>query len=961
MRNLTGYKLGVVIDANGAKALSTLAAVDRAATKTSGSLGSLGSVAGGVATAVGTLAGGLLTSAITSTVGAVGGFLKDAAAQGIAFNATVESASISLKRLMGNAAAATGHIEELKIAATQAPVGFTNLLKLDQLLQNVKFSAAGLPALLRDASRGVALMAGTDDLDGRMERITVQLAQMTTKGKAQAEELNILAENLIPVYDLLANATGLSVKKLQEYASKGQLKGKETATLILQELAKASKEVGAEIDNSYAVLISNLQDKQEQLAGRGTQRLFAATKEAAAGLLNQSDAADKLADKLDAATGAAVDFGKGILTSIRTGNFATAGMQMVEGVASGIKSGATTLWDQGKAVANQVWSGIKKEAGINSPAENFKPLGLAMAEGIAVGITNGESIVNEALGRLIGGALMAGGRALRPGESRARTPEENRQRAEAFVDDPRVRAFLDTISKAEGAGYKTQFGGGQFGSYNWHPQEAITRRMGGKRITSTAAGRYQFLSRTWNSVASFLGLDDFSPRNQDIAAVELLRRRGVLGNILGGDISGALTGSNKEWASLPGSPYGQPTKRASDLIGFYNQRLAGMGGTPANTGTRAAVEVRATKAAPLPVMIVDNRAMNAGTITAGAGLVPLSDVTPSMFGGLTGGLVNLPAAAPSLFKPAAASTAPGKLTEYKTQSQAEARGSVLGGSQPGGLFAGMGADIGASGTGALAGLKDGFKEVKDMGKAALSGMASGVGNIVQDFVMLGETGPAALKKVTAQVLASASAEAATLAIMETAKGFATMFTNPAESAGHFAAAGLFAAVAVGTGLAGRGLAGKSDKGGISEEQRRQAANANMASESYAGNQFTRRAMGGPVNRGRAYIVGENRAEVFVPNQNGQIVPSLDEYGRQQRHLNELRGAADKWEGSILGRMIEKAISKLEAQMSRFEAVRGQDVFLQFTRDNPRAIGRAAVSALDQDDALSSRLGRRIAA
>lgn len=39
------------------------------------------------------------------------------------------------------------------------------------------------------------------------------------------------------------------------------------------------------------------------------------------------------------------------------------------------------------------------------------------------------------------------------------------------------------------------------------------------------------------------------------------------------------------------------------------------------------------------------------------------------------------------------------------------------------------------------------------------------------------------------------------------------------------------------------------------------------------NQLPKRAMGGPVTRGRGYLVGERGPEMFVPNQSGQIVPN----------------------------------------------------------------------------------------
>lgn len=42
-----------------------------------------------------------------------------------------------------------------------------------------------------------------------------------------------------------------------------------------------------------------------------------------------------------------------------------------------------------------------------------------------------------------------------------------------------------------------------------------------------------------------------------------------------------------------------------------------------------------------------------------------------------------------------------------------------------------------------------------------------------------------------------------------------------------------------------------------------------------GSTFTnRREFGGPVSKGRSYIVGEKRPELFVPNTNGIIVPQL---------------------------------------------------------------------------------------
>ena len=47
-----------------------------------------------------------------------------------------------------------------------------------------------------------------------------------------------------------------------------------------------------------------------------------------------------------------------------------------------------------------------------------------------------------------------------------------------------------------------------------------------------------------------------------------------------------------------------------------------------------------------------------------------------------------------------------------------------------------------------------------------------------------------------------------------------------------------------------------------------------SASSGVGSTFTNREFGGPVSKGRAYIVGERRPELFVPNTNGIIVPQL---------------------------------------------------------------------------------------
>jgi len=157
-----------------------------------------------------------------------------------------------------------------------------------------------------------------------------------------------------------------------------------------------------------------------------------------------------------------------------------------------------------------------------------------------------------------------------------------RQELEEYLKNSNVQAFLSVVRLGEGSndagGYKRMFGGGTFGDFSAHPHHVVTSTLWGKPISSSAAGAYQFLSGTWDELQAKYGFADFSPTSQDLGAVGLLARRGALDDICAGRFESAVAKCSKEWASLPGSPYGQPTlsmekaKKAYDLAGGSYQQ-----------------------------------------------------------------------------------------------------------------------------------------------------------------------------------------------------------------------------------------------------------------------------------------------------------------------------------------------------------------------------------------------------
>lgn len=138
------------------------------------------------------------------------------------------------------------------------------------------------------------------------------------------------------------------------------------------------------------------------------------------------------------------------------------------------------------------------------------------------------------------------------------------------------KALHDSIAFAEGTrnrssdGYDVMFSYQLMNGCSRHPNRCITYG----RTCSTAAGRYQFLTTTWNSVARARNLGTFEPENQERGAAYLIsttRRVSVPQSraMTASEFSNAMSKLSYEWASLPPGRYGQPVKTSTQMRSTY--------------------------------------------------------------------------------------------------------------------------------------------------------------------------------------------------------------------------------------------------------------------------------------------------------------------------------------------------------------------------------------------------------
>lgn len=139
------------------------------------------------------------------------------------------------------------------------------------------------------------------------------------------------------------------------------------------------------------------------------------------------------------------------------------------------------------------------------------------------------------------------------------------------------KAFLDMLAFSEGTygkgdnGYNVLVGGELFKSYADHPRKVISLNMKGNTIRSSAAGRYQILTRYYDFYAKLLGLKDFSHAAQDAIAMQMIKEQKALPSIDAGNIQEAIERCANIWASLPGAGYGQHEHKVEVLLAKYNE------------------------------------------------------------------------------------------------------------------------------------------------------------------------------------------------------------------------------------------------------------------------------------------------------------------------------------------------------------------------------------------------------
>jgi tape measure domain-containing protein len=271
------------------KASPALNKVAKSAEHTEGRLGRLAGFGTKALTGLATAAG---------AAGVAGGFL------GIKTAAGMEQAKIAFETMLGSATKADAFLKSLADFAAKTPFEFPEL----------QTAASSLISAGIEANKVIPIMTTLGDVTSGMgtgaegvKRATIALQQMSAAGRITGEDLNQLRDAGIPVFDLLAKATGKSKAEVVKLAQAGKLGSKELALMMKALETGAGLERFSGLMDKQSRSLTGLWSTFQDTLGQGLARLI-------------TPAIPALKAGLGATSAALSDFINGV-----TGNFAALG------------------------------------------------------------------------------------------------------------------------------------------------------------------------------------------------------------------------------------------------------------------------------------------------------------------------------------------------------------------------------------------------------------------------------------------------------------------------------------------------------------------------------------------------------------------------------------------------------------------------------------------------------------
>lgn len=218
---------------------------------------------------IGAVAGNAVKVGLVGAVAGIGAGLVTAM--------NLEQAEVAFTRFLGSGEKAQAFIGDLKGFAAKTPFELPGLIDQARNLMGVGVAAADVIPLLRDFGDATAAMGLSQ---AAFDNIMLQVRQGIGAGRFQLEELNAIADNGLPIFQLLAEALGKPVAEIRAMASAGQLLAGDVLPVLREQM---QADYGGSLEaqsQTLAGLFSSLKDSIGLALADGVQPLVPFLKDA---------------------------------------------------------------------------------------------------------------------------------------------------------------------------------------------------------------------------------------------------------------------------------------------------------------------------------------------------------------------------------------------------------------------------------------------------------------------------------------------------------------------------------------------------------------------------------------------------------------------------------------------------------------------------------------------------------
>lgn len=308
--------------------------------------------------------GGKLSMTLTAPIVALG-------TVGVSYNAQLEQYRTMFTTLTGSAEEADKILTQLQQDAQKSPFDSSALIQANQYLISAGISAEDARKTILDLGNAVAATGGGSD---ELNRMAQNLQQIKNVGKASAQDIKQFANAGINIYGLLAETTGKTVEQVKEMDVSYEV--------LAEALAKASEEGGkyaGAMEAQGQTLNGSLNATKESvrmLLGEITEsampiivKILEKIREVISWLSSLDDETKKtilIVGAIVAALGPALVIIGTIISSLGTlvgaiGMLISPMGLIVAAITAVIAIGVALYknWDEIKAKASELWTGIK--------------------------------------------------------------------------------------------------------------------------------------------------------------------------------------------------------------------------------------------------------------------------------------------------------------------------------------------------------------------------------------------------------------------------------------------------------------------------------------------------------------------------------------------------------------------------------------------------------------------------